>query len=139
MRRTEEWLHLLAWSPAIKTYLDFSSVRLESFALIKVHQRFPYFEIVHFPKRAQFMIWLSRSFCILGLIGGKVYIFINIGVVTPRCINRDATRDNHAASSQNHVRSTVWILSPHIDSSSHPLRILSLNVGSECRKLKLKA
>ena len=114
-------------------------VKLESFALIKVHQRFPYFEIAHFPKRVQFMIWLSRTFCILGLIGGKVYIFINIGVVTPRCINRDATRDNHAASSQNHVRSTVWILSPHIDSSSHFLRILSLNVGSECRKLKLKA
>ena len=137
MRRTEEWLHILAWRSAIKTHLDFSLVRFKSFALIKVHQRFPYFEIAHFPKRVQFMIWLSRSFCILGLIGGKVYIFINIGVVTPRCINRDATRDNHTASSQNHVRSTVWILSPHIDSSSHPLRILALNVGWECKKLKL--
>ena len=75
--------------------------------------------------RVQFMTWLAATFCILGLID-KVYIFINIGVVTPRCINRDATCDNHPDSSQNHVRSTVWILSPHIDSISHPLQILSI-------------
>ena len=133
MRRTEELLLILAWRSAIKTHLDFSLVRFESFALIKVHQRFPYFEIAHFPKRVQFMIWLSRSFCILGLIGGKVYIFINIGVVTRGCINRDATCDNQPASSQNHVRSTVWILSPHIDSIPHPLRILSFNICTECQ------
>ena len=71
------------------------------------------------------MTWLAATFCILGLID-KVYIFINIGVVTPRCINRDGTCDNHPDSSQNHVRSTVWILSPHIDSISHPLQILSI-------------
>ena len=80
---------------------------------------------------AQFMTWLpvsSPGLLAFWVLIDKVYIFINIGVVTRGCINRDATCDNQPASSQNHVRSTVWMLSPHIDSILHPLQILSFNI-----------